>query len=159
MVSLIGSYNNLPLSQLIRAGTGEPISHLAICFDQRLIFHSHFLGAHPLWRATFEKENTIHTEYLIPNLFLEEEEKIYQECIKFDGTPYDYPALVYMILAGGINLLMDKPLPTHNPWNEKKMSLCTEVATCLSPVLKYSIDLSASTPWEVIQETKRILNG
>lgn len=152
MITVIGTYNNLPLSHLIRNATREPISHFAIGFDKRLVFHSNPMGSHPEWRATFEKRNTIYCEYVLPAT-LEQEEQVYLNIInRFDNKPYDVPALLFQGFVGYPALVMTGSFPKTNPWNNKEMLLCIEVAACLEPILRgiENINISAMTPMQVI---------
>jgi hypothetical protein len=152
MISILGTYNNYPLSQAIRFATKEPVSHFAICFDQRLIFHTNPMGSHPMWRATFDKKNTTYCEYLLPSTPLQEEQIYLNIVNRFDSKPYDVMALAYLFMVAYPKLTLTGQLPKSNPWNEKDMYICTEIAYCLEPIypdIKY-LDISVLTPMQVI---------
>lgn len=159
MVSVLVSYNNSILSHFIRSASKEPASHFAICFDQRLVFHSNLFGAHPTFRSTFEKSNTVFKEILIPNTTAEQEEAIYMNCLQFDGKPYDYMALLYLCTVGYAESVFLNKVPKNNPFNHDKYYLCTEVAKCLDPVVKLDMDLSITTPWKLINMIQEKVHG
>jgi hypothetical protein len=151
MITAFVSKNHLPLSWLIRKMSGEPASHFGICFDDRLVFHSTFSGAHPSFKKTFLKKNSIVWEIKIPATY-EQEEEIFQKCLEFDGARYDFMALIYDGLSMLNKILFHVREPKKNEWNQKNEYLCCEVAETLSPVLPIEWDVSADTPWGVINK-------
>lgn len=158
MITVIGSYNSSLLSKFIRFASKDPVSHFAICFDDKLIFHATVSGAKPVFRSTFLKDNTIHTEIKLPNLTLEKEEMVWQLCTQFDGRPYDVAALLYFFIYGATHIFDENPFPKHNPWNHKDMYICNEIAYTLNPVMNLELDLSTKTPWQVLNKIRETLS-
>lgn len=116
----------MPLSKLIMWGLNEPVSHFAICFDDKIVFHSDLTGMHISWKASFDK--THETIYSITlDLPLEQEEAIYQSVItEYDGAGYDYGAFAYFCWRAALYKFFNTPLPDTNPWGSATRFLCDE---------------------------------
>jgi hypothetical protein len=144
---------------MIRHLSRETVSHFAIVFDNRILFHSNFYGAHLEWLDNFIKHSEI--VYRIDlELPLEAEELIYQECIKrFDGEPYDWGALAYWLYAMVGYRYFGKPLPTRNLWGSGRANLCLELAQCLTTLGVVLPDLDMVLPEHLYFILKERLNG
>ena len=143
----------LPLSKLITWGLDEPVSHFAILFDDKLVFHSDMLGVRISWLDGFLKTHSIvhEIEHVLP---LEEEEAIYKAVIsKYDGKMYDYTGFAYFVWRGVLKKFFGKAIPDHNPWGAKKGFLCTEMAATLPdsivPAEIKSKDLGIFSPYRL----------
>ena len=119
---VIFTYSNLWGSRLIRAVTGEPVSHCAIILEgSGSVLHSTVNGSTVVKLAEFKQINKI--LYMIP----------------FDGNipitvdfahnrRYDWGAFVYL----GLKLVLRKVgirLPKKNLWQTTGMYLCTELVS------------------------------
>ena len=156
MITAIAALGHSPVSWLIQHGTQQPASHFALCFDDRLVFHSDLLGTHPVFRASFLKTHDIVKEVQI-DANKETEDQVWNACYSFDGREYDYPAFAYFLAYGLTHLWAKQRLPTQNPWAENGSFLCTEVAKALRPCFPnvpapYWYKLSAKTPWDLITD-------
>lgn len=144
-------------------GLDEPVSHFAVLFDDKIVFHSDLTGVHISWYQTFLKTHTVVFEKKL-NLSLEKEEEIYQNIItKYDGDGYDYTGFLYFVWRGVLKKFFKKPMPLVNKWGSKKGFLCTEMVEVLPdeiipPSIK-SRDLSMVSPyvlWELILDNDSI---
>lgn len=142
-----------PLSKLIMWGLTEPVSHFALLFDDKIIFHSDLTGLHIQWYQTFLKTHEViyEIEYK-PGL--KKEEEIYQGVLNaYDGKGYDYGAFVYFAWRAALKKFLNKPLPDSNPWGHKDRYLCDEVVQLLPdeicPPSVKKMDLSMKSPYQV----------
>lgn len=145
--------NKLPLSKLITWGLDEPVSHFAIVFDDKIVFHSDLSGLHVEWFSAFMKNRTIVFEKQI-DITLEQEEYIYQNVIsKYHGSSYDFGAFAYFIWRGILKKFFKKPMPNSNPWASKKRFICDEVIQLLPEELVGAeikkADLAIRSPYQV----------
>lgn len=134
MIRLLWTRSGLPASRLIRALSGEDVSHFAIEIDNRYVFHSNFYGAHLKWRSTFVKQSEI-IHQLELKLTPAQEELIYLELInRFDEQTYDWGAFFYLSWRMLLYRFAGGELPKTNPWSSNRGLLCTELAQCLMVV-------------------------
>jgi hypothetical protein len=127
-MKILFTRNSLPLSRLIRWVLKEPVSHLAIVFDDHLVFHSNLMGVHLEWFNSFKKHHEIVYEVTLFGMTLEQEERTYRAIVdQFDGAPYDFKGLLYFGVRGFLWRLFGTPFPAHNPWGSRRAFLCTEV--------------------------------
>lgn len=130
-MKIIWTKSSLPLSKLIRWGLKEESSHIAIVFDDKIVFQSNLFGVHIDWFNSFKKKCTIVYE-IEQKLPLEQEEAIYQAIInKDDGKSYDYKAFAYFIWCGILKKFFNKPLPAVNKWNNVDSFICVELLSLL----------------------------
>ena len=124
-------------SRIIRLATRNKASHFAMVFDedsigQGIVFHSHRQGTELAWFGNFLKEYTIvNCLKLKQPISVEQEEQIWKSVVKdlcTDG--YDYLALFWEGLSVFVSKIGFKT-PTNNQWQDKKKSLCTNVAKAL----------------------------
>lgn len=143
-----------PLSKLIMWGLNEPVSHFAVVFDDKIVFHSDLLGVRLAWFPSFMKTHEIVEEMDFPSLKLDLEEEVYQSIItNFDGKSYDYGAFLYFCWRGVLWKLFDKPLPSKNAWGSEDAFLCDELAKVLPdwvvpPEIK-AMDIGMISPYKL----------
>lgn len=131
-MKLIWVKGTTSFSKFIMWGLKEPVSHFAIVFDDKLVFHSDLLGVRVAWYPTFLKTHEIVFQKDFPAATLETEEDTYQKIITaFDGSGYDYKALLYFAWRGVLWRFFKRPFPDSNPWGSDKSFLCTEMAKVL----------------------------
>src|SRR3989344_4080601 len=151
MIKLVFTKSNAPLSKLIRWGLKEPVSHAAIVFDDKIVFHSNLLGVDLISYQNFIKKVDVLFELKF-NLSLEEEEEIYQNISIRDGNSYDFKAFSYFIKCGLQYRIYNKPLPIYNPWNSKEKFLCGELLEFLPDYLfpnSKKPDFSITSPYKL----------
>lgn len=139
----------MPLSRLIRWAYKEPVSHFAICFDEKVVMHSNLKGVHIEWLETFKKHSEIVLQIKIKDSDLLLEERVYQLAIKHDQRSYDIKALAYMCYRVGLNLSFGIPIPKRNKWGDSNSDLCTELADCLFPIADLPSGLDTITPYQL----------
>jgi len=152
-MKLLWVKGHTPLSKLIMWGLEEPVSHFAILFDEKIIFHSNLMGVHIEWYNSFLKNHDIVKEMDL-DLDLAREEEIYQAVIdQYDGKSYDYGAFLYFTYRGFLKKLFKIPLPQKNPWGSKDAFLCNEMVQafpdCICPPAIKAMDLSMKSPYQV----------
>lgn len=102
-------------SRLIRAVTGEPISHCAMLdTDTWIVTHSTLSGIRKDTLAKFKLVNEI--RYIVP---------VYPSRSPNPSAHYDYGAFLYL----GLKLILSKVgirLPKKNLWQSTGMYICTE---------------------------------
>ena len=151
MISAIFSKNNTLLSKLIRWIASEPVSHIAIGLDNRLIFESNLYGTHPKWLSSFLKKNEI--VFQIDFIFtLEKEEDIYLKIPQYSDRRYDFGALFYMIYRGILYKLFKIPIPETNLFGKEDQFLCVELAKLIDPSLE---NLETITPYQLYLKLKK----
>lgn len=152
-MKIIFTRNSLPFSCFIRWGLNEPVSHMAIVFDNRIVFHSNFKGIHIEWFETFKKTNVIVYEIEF-NLTLEQEEQIYKEIItKNDGKSYDYAGLLYLTYKGIMHKMFNTALPSTNKWASKNQFFCIEILSLFKQI-EIDTNIEVSTPYQVYKLLK-----
>lgn len=144
---------SLLLSKLIMWGLKEPVSHMAIVFDDKIVFHADLLGVRLAWYPSFLKTHeVIYTMEF--NLPLEQEEEVYQSIITAnDGKGYDYGAFIYFFWRGLLRRFLNIPMPTTNPWGSKDRYLCDEMVEILPdyiiPKSVKEMDIGMKSPYQV----------
>lgn len=147
MIRLVWTKNNLVLSKLIRWAFAEPVSHFAMCFDDRLVFHSSLTGAEPVWARRF-----LATHDIVFTLMLrvppEIEDKIYDRIYAqfWRSRPYDWGAFFYFFVTGLAHKVFGRPMPTRNLWGDRDSYLCIEIAEVLRPAIDLPDELDMLTP-------------
>ena len=150
-MQIIFTKSNSAVSRLIRWISNEPVSHVAIVFDGKLVFHSNLLGVHIKWYNSFKKHNEIVFEKTY-DLSLDKEEELYQQIInQFDEAPYDYGALLYFTYRGCLYKFFGLPMPKNNILGSKQAFLCSEILGCLGNYVipKPEFDLQITTPYQI----------
>lgn len=133
-MKIIWTRNSLPLSKLIRWGLKEQSSHVAIVFDNKIVFHSNLMGVGIQWYNTFKKQHEVVYE-IDYKMSLVDEETIYQSIInQFDGYRYDYRAFVYFVWRGVLKRFLNKPLPKINPFDNENSFMCIELLKVLPKI-------------------------
>lgn len=154
-VKLVWTKSNLPLSWAIRWCLDEPVSHFAIVFDDKIVFHSNLLGTHVKWLATFKKSAKIvfQLEY---EMNLDQQEALYQECIKRDGAPYDFVAFFKLAYYGLRRKWFGIPLPLM-PDDLAWAYLCTDLAIALpADIVGNFKGLQTLTPMDLFKRIEAI---
>ena len=150
MVSIVFTKNNSCLSKLIRWIANEPVSHVAIIFDKKVVFHSNLYGVNVQWFGSFLKTHEI--VYQLDYAYsLEQEEEVYQKIPEYDGHRYDLGALFYLAWRGILYKLFKKPIPKDNLFGNKDQFLCVELAKIIDPKLE---NLEMTSPYQVYLELK-----
>lgn len=155
-MTMVWTKSNTPLSYLIRAVTGEPVSHFAFVFNSPgggLMFESNLLGTHPKFFKTAQKHCTIVQKIELPPLPTELEDQVWDEVVsKYDGKGYDFAGAIYL----GLMILRERifkiPRPKKNAWSKPDTYFCNELYAALSLIPSLpSIPVSdgMETPWQV----------
>lgn len=156
---LIWTKNKMPLSWLIRWGLDEPVSHFAIVFDDRLVFHSNLKGVNVDWFDNFKKHHTIVFERHF-NVGLSTEEKVYLDVIgKKIGKPYDFLGFIYFAYIGLKKKLFGTKTPNDNIFNQPEAYLCTELADVIYGFMgvdKTQKELAMISPYQLYLDTQNI---
>lgn len=142
-------------------GLDEPVSHLAIVFDNKIVFHADLLGVRLAWYPTFLKSREIVYEIEF-DLTLEQEEEVYQNIItQNDGKSYDYGAFIYFMWRGLLKKCLNKPMPNTNPWGSEDRYLCDELVEVLPdfivPRSVKNVDIGMKSPWQVYLLMKSLI--
>lgn len=158
MLTVLGTYSDKVGSHLIRYFLDEPVSHVAFMFDEKLVIHSSITGVVVLWAQDFLRHHKVYTSKTF-HLMNEQEEYVYQELIKVEGSPYDYDAFTYFSYCAMRRKYFGTPLPKTNPEGKTNKFLCTELAGLLpdfvfspksNPFKNRELDII--TPYQVIKE-------
>lgn len=133
MIELLFTTSPKNFSKLARWALKSDCSHFAVNFDNGIVFHSNFLGAHIEPYQVFAKENFIIHRLRFCDMPLKDEEMLYQKLINIEyGKGYDFGAMLFL----GLNLISlrfrDDYLFKFNLWNTKDYLICTEILECLS---------------------------
>lgn len=120
-------------AKLIRWGLDSDCSHFAICFDEDIggiVFHSQGKGAKLEWLSEFLKNNTVvHALCFKTPLTLQDEEDIYRRLVNsYSSDRYDYPAIGWWAWRAFLKKAFNIPIGSHNRWQQRGMSLCTNLA-------------------------------
>lgn len=130
-MKLVFTKSSSVLSRLIRWGLAEPVSHVAIIFDDKLIFQSNLLGVHLDGIYKFQKTNTI-VYSLDIKLSKQAEELIYEKLlVQYDGVYYDFGALFYFFYQALLHKYFGTPWPDKNAWQKPENFLCDGLLTTL----------------------------
>lgn len=161
-MKLVWVKGNKALSKFIMWGLKEPVSHFAIIFDDKIVFHSDLLGVRLAWLPSFMETHEIVFSMDFPEATLEDQEGIYQNIItKFDGKPYDYKAFLYFAWRGMLWRFLKKPFPAKNAWGSANGFLCTEMATVLPdhivPKEVKEKDIAMMSPYRLWLEMHNII--
>lgn len=151
------------LSKAIMWSLDEPVSHLAIVFDNKIVFHSALNGVHISWYKSFEKTHEVIHELDFSGSTLDIQEGVYQDIITaYDGKSYDYLGFLYFAWRALLLKFFNKPLPLKNPYSKPGSFLCTEIAGVLPDWIipadiKANNDLSITSPeklWKLLNPQK-----
>ena len=145
--------SNKLFSKLIMWVLEEPVSHMAIVFDNKIVFHADLMGVRLAWYPTFLKTHQV-VEEIDFDLSLQDEEEVYQSIITAnDGKPYDYGAFAYFTYRGLLRKCFGTPLPEKNPWGSEDRYLCDEMVEVLPdwiiPQSVKEVDIGMKSPWQV----------
>lgn len=152
-MKIIFTRNGLLFSRFLRWGLKEPVSHMAIVFDEKIVFHSNFKGVHIQWFETFKRSNEIVYEINI-EMDLQQEEALYQKIITVnDGKSYDYMGLLYLIYRGIGHRFFNQPMPTNNKWASNNNYFCIELLSLFEQIT-IDTNLEVSSPYSVYKLLK-----
>jgi hypothetical protein len=130
-MKLIFTRSGLPLSKVIRWGLKEPVSHVAIVFDDKLVFQSNLLGVGIEGIYRFKAAAEFVYTIDIP-LSAVVEEDIYMNLLKkYDGKPYDFKAFLYFSYRAVLKQLFNTPFPAKNEWGDPNAFLCDGLLAAL----------------------------
>ena len=160
-MKLLFTKNNLPISLLIRWGLSEPCSHMAFCFDNKLVIHSNFLGLQINWLDRFMRGNIL-VDSIDIELDLEAEESVYLALLaQYDGSSYDWLAFFSFIWSAFKFKFFDVPMPKIAYIEDEKSFICTETAFALPKKYRVALknkDLAIMSPNQVRLVTKEVNN-
>ena len=153
-MKLIWVKGTASLSKFIMWGLKEPVSHFAVVFDDKIVFHSDLLGVRIMWYPSFLKTHEVVYEMDFSNATLDQQEEVWQSIVtKFDGKGYDYKAFLYFTWRGILWRFFKKTFPSSNPWGSDSAFLCTEIAKTLPdwvvPASIKSKDLGMVSPYKL----------
>jgi hypothetical protein len=117
--------SNNPLSRLICAITGEPLSHVALLPMPECVIHSTLTGVDFTTYARFEAAHSYIVDVEIDADYYD----ILPTIMDASKASYDYKALLFC----GVMLLLrrwfPKWVPKQNLWQTTGMYMCTELVT------------------------------
>jgi hypothetical protein len=125
-------------SKAIRWALREPVSHVAVVFDEGkragfksgIVFHSHFSGVQFSWFEHFSRTNQAVYTLKPKNLSLQLEEEIFQTVVKnFYGKGYDKRLFAEFCYHALCKRLFGTKLPAKSMVDSKDSFLCTELAS------------------------------
>lgn len=156
-MKIVFSKNSSILSKLIRWVFDEPVSHMAIVFNEDsgcgVVFQSNLLGCHIMWLKSFYKKNNIliQKSYGLP---LELENSVWSDLVnKLDGKPYDYKGALYLLWRGLLHKFFRLPIPETNPWNDSGAYFCDELYEALPDIFdEVEGGVSMRTPFMLSQK-------
>lgn len=121
-MKLLFTVNKYPLSWLIQKVTGEPVSHVAIVYNNTVYHSSALKGVNSQSLDSFLKTNTIVFEYEL----LEDPDRLISGFNRQKRAGYDWGAILYLAAR-----YMFPFLPKKNLWQSSGMYLCTEWVTAI----------------------------
>jgi hypothetical protein len=140
MMYILFTRGKNPISSLICAVTGEPVSHCAILWGS-LVFHSNILGLRIESLADFLDHSEIKYRIAIPDN-ASTRFKLTTLLNNKKRSLYDFGAFIFLGLSLFLRSKLRIPLPKSNLWKASGMYLCTEF---ISDIL-YSREYSMLTP-------------
>lgn len=145
--------SEMPLSKLIRWGLKEPVSHFAIEFDNKIVFHSNLLGTSIDWSNNFRSSHDVVCS-IECNVSLELEEQVYQSILdKNCGKGYDFKAFAYFMWRAALFRFFGIAFPAKNAWAEDGKFLCTglsvEIPESIIPKIKTIEDPEMISPFQL----------
>lgn len=129
-------------SRIIRAVTGEPVSHVALVNPSlgQVLHAMPGTGTTVMSVPKFRAENSTIAAISFPAL----EEEIFARAVqKYLGRPYDWAAISYLAVRR-----VCPWLPKKNLWQCSGMAICTEIIQYVVPEVA---DDAALTPWQLYQ--------
>lgn len=150
-------------SRIIRWGTGEDVSHVAIISDAfKLVIHSYGYGVQvDALSHVLEKYKIVHS---IDVPMSTHNEFLMLEYLKqFDHEAgYDYGALTYFTWRAFLHKVFRVPYPTFNSWEDTDKFLCTEAAYIfleayalfLNKTIIIDKNISMLTPYQLYLQLK-----
>lgn len=120
-----------PLSSAICGVTGEPVSHVALEFPELgIVVHSNLLGVNIEWSSFFRKNCSVVYELSARKSDMTSDKaKLGTMLDKYEGSWYDFGALLFMGLILCTRNYLKLPLPKSNLWQTSGMFECTEWVT------------------------------
>lgn len=110
-------------SRVIRWGLGEPVSHVAIAHGD-YVYHSTFSGITRQNKASFLSSNTV--VFLVAvKTATNPVEEVWR---RYSDKKYDVAAFLWFAWRVLLLRLVNRRIPSTNPWNDKNKYLCTEFA-------------------------------
>lgn len=128
----------MPASQIIRFGTKEDVSHVAVMFEQSsTVFHSHITGIHRTKKNRFLSKYRVLYHVPMPFLSETESDKVLQmfDSIVPEETYYNMD--FWRFFAAAIVRRIDgKPFPREMMWMDDEGYLSTELAYTARSIFK-----------------------
>lgn len=157
-MKIIFTKNNYPLSYLIRAITGESVSHLAVVFDDVFLVELNLFGVSMHYFNKFKKKQKIVHEVDIP-LDIEKEDKIWRAMIEVYGLyKYDTMFLLYSAFCVIVRRLFKKEIK-KKVLDDSDKALCYELIILLQNNFKFNFGIEENkkhllTPGRVYNKLK-----
>lgn len=153
---IIFTTNQMIGSVLIRWFTGQPASHIAFVFDEKIVIHSSLFGVDIKWLDTYEKHSKIVESIDVP-LRSTSEEQVWKALMGLrDAANYDFGAVLYQ----GWRRLLSKfglKYPHKNKWADREKDMCVEVYAIVSKFVNLPKieNLSMLSAWDVYLALKK----
>lgn len=145
-------------SRFIRWGLESDCSHVAISFDDTIVFHSVSGGATLEWLGLFTRHyEIVHSLKFKAPMILQDEEDIYQGMLaEYSGQGYDFKALAFWFYRGILKRFFNVPLPEKNDWAVQGYNLCTGMVGGVKWIRQWArenkIDLEMIKPHDLYQK-------
>lgn len=123
-MKILWTKSKLPLSVLIRKVTKEPVSHVGILLNGKVI-HSDLKGLSVASESEFRKSHDVIYELEMP-CDSDAEDNLVSLIDKEKGNFYDIGALIFLGITFTLRAFFKIPLPKRNLWQSTGMFLCTE---------------------------------
>jgi len=135
-MKVVFTRNKWPVSRLICWLSGERMSHVAVVFEDALVFQSNLFGVSVGWWSEFKAAHHVVAVVDYPHLGEECEKKLYHAVIdRFVGRRYDFGALIYLLWRGLRWKFFKTRLPKENRLGSPGGLLCTELAAVVLEAL------------------------
>jgi hypothetical protein len=156
-MKILFSTTNQIVSKIIRKGLNEPVSHVALQFENGIVVHSSMTGVQTDWKDEYLSENII--VYEIPIIIKNENEFLNNMMTETNNKKYDYSAFFYFCWRGLLKKIFKKPFPKKNKFGKNHAYICTELVKMIpddkiQEKLK-NIDLEMISPYVLYKLIKR----
>lgn len=153
-------------SKLIRWGTSEPVSHVAVEFESsKFIYHSYISGIRPIEKPLFKEHYEVVCQIDLHIDYIDDEKMLRAFCAMLPEKQfYDYGALFYFAWRAALHKFFRVPYPRYNHWQDGEGFLCTEITYVLGEVIAEQLgimllpenhDIAMTSPWNLYELLKR----
>lgn len=130
----------------------EPVSHMALCFFDSIVFHSTFWGVDILSRQDFEANREIVFTMTLPIKDIEEQNLMVYLAATQTHKHYDWPFFFWLCKVALLHKLIRRPMPEKIQVQSRGQILCTEIIELLPDGILPSYDKSrAVTPFRLFK--------